>query len=63
MRARCCTWAFQKTCPALAGWYRNLHARSRAWVATHGKGLYDENDLITPENLALVRARTGPLPV
>lgn len=47
----------------LAGWYRDLHTLDRAWVTTHGDGLYDENDLITPENLALVRARTGPLPV
>ena len=43
----------------LALWYRTLHEKGRAYVAAHGAGLYDESECITPENLALVREKTG----
>ena len=43
---------------ALAAWYRRLHAAGYDYVARHGEGLYDENDVITCENLAAIRQRT-----
>lgn len=43
----------------LAAWYRDLHAKGRGYVAEYGRDLYDETDCITPENLALVREKTG----
>lgn len=44
---------------ALAAWYRRLHAAGYAYVARHGGGLYDENDVITPENLDAIKKKTG----
>lgn len=43
----------------LAVWYRSLHEKGYAYVAAHGAGLYDESECVTPENLALVREKTG----
>ena len=43
----------------VALWYRDLHEKGRVWVAEHGAHLYDETDLITRENLACVREKTG----
>jgi len=43
----------------LAGWYRSLHEKGRAYVEAHGAKMYDECDCITPENLAMVREKTG----
>ena len=44
---------------ALGRWYRQLHGLGRSWVRDHGRELYDEADLLTAENLELVRHRTG----
>lgn len=44
---------------SLAGWYRKLHQKGRAYVEEHGAGMYDESELITPDNLAFVRDKTG----
>lgn len=43
---------------ALAAWYKRLHAVGYDYVARHGKGLYDENDVITRENLVAIQQRT-----
>lgn len=43
----------------LAAWYRDLHEKGRCYAAQNGQDLYDENDCITAENLALVREKTG----
>lgn len=44
---------------ALGHWYRQLHGLGRSWVRDHGREQYDEADLLTAENLELVRQRTG----
>ena len=36
---------------ALARWYRLLHERGRAYVSSHGFGMYDEWDMFTMENI------------
>jgi len=41
----------------IAAWYRKLHENGRAYAQTHD--LYDECDLISPENLALIGEKTG----
>ena len=51
--------ADQALAEKLALWYRELHDKGRSYVAAHGAGLYDESECITPENLALVREKTG----
>ena len=43
----------------LAKWYRELHKRGRAYVAAHGRDLYDETDCITPENMEAAAQKTG----
>lgn len=49
----------ERVARALAAWYRTLHAAGYAYVAQHGASLYDENDVITRENLACIREKTG----
>lgn len=49
----------ERVARVLAAWYRTLHAAGYAYVAQHGASLYDENDVITRENLAYVREKTG----
>ena len=44
---------------ALAKWYRNLHFTGYGYVEEYGKDLYSENALITKENLAFVKTKTG----
>jgi len=41
----------------VAAWYRKLHGNGRAYAQAHD--LYDECDLISPENLALIGEKTG----
>ena len=42
----------------LADWYQELHKRGKAYVMAHGKGMYDETDAITRENINAVAAKT-----
>ena len=44
---------------AIAKWYRILHAQGRGYVKKHGAGMYEEWDLITPENIRAVREKFG----
>ena len=44
---------------ALAGWYRLLHGRGRAYVAAHGAALYEETDALTRQALVQLRERTS----
>lgn len=44
---------------ALAGWYRLLHDRGRAYAAAQGAELYEEADALTREALVWLRARSG----
>jgi len=41
----------------VAAWYRQLHEKGREYAQTHE--LYDECELLTPENLALIGEKTG----
>jgi hypothetical protein len=43
----------------LAKWYKQLHAKGKAYVAAHGSGMYDETDAITLPNMAYVAMKTG----
>lgn len=43
---------------ALAGWYRKLHDRGREWLADSKTAMYDETDVITPDNMEKVARRT-----
>jgi hypothetical protein len=43
----------------LAGWYKQLHERGKAFVAAHGSGMYDETGVITPENMDAVSVKTN----
>lgn len=44
----------------IAAWYRSLHRQGYRYLAENSPvSLYDENDCITPENIALIKARTG----
>ncbi|MBR3383143.1 MAG: phosphotransferase [Clostridia bacterium] len=44
---------------SLARWYRLLHERGRAYVSSHGFGMYDEWDMFTPENLEKLSRTLG----
>ncbi len=46
----------------IAAWYLALHEKGRGWVKKYGAGMYDESDLFTRENLALLRRKFGDLP-
>lgn len=43
----------------LAKWYKQLHGKGKAYVAAHGRGMYDETDAITLENMAYAAVKTG----
>ena len=42
----------------LAQWYKRLHAAGGAYVASSGAALYDETDVITPENMRYAAKQT-----
>lgn len=43
----------------IAKWYRMLHEKGKTFVAAHGNGLYDEADMITLENIELIKYKTN----
>lgn len=43
----------------LAAWYKTLHREGKAYVKAYGENLYDEADVITPENMEYVAKKTG----
>ena len=43
----------------IAQWYRQLHRAGYAYVARHGEGLYDENDVITMQNIKAIKEKTN----
>ena len=43
----------------LAGWYRLLHDRGRAYVRRFGQSMYDEADAITREGILAAAQKTG----
>lgn len=42
-----------------AAWYKVLHAEGEGYLKTAGNGLYRETDLITAENIAMIRDKSG----
>lgn len=48
-----------RTIQNVARWYKNLHQRGRDHVARSGKAMYSELDVLTRDNLRIIRQRTG----
>ena len=50
---------------SLAQWYRTLHEAGYSYVEAHGSTMYDETDVITPDNIsrAALRTKTQDAPV
>ena len=44
---------------AIAKWYRALHEKGSAYLSGKEISMYDESDVITPENMKLVAEKTG----
>ncbi|MBO4367114.1 MAG: hypothetical protein J5859_00260 [Clostridia bacterium] len=44
---------------AIAKWYKTLHAQGSGYVKKHGAGMYEEWDLITPENIRAIKEKYG----
>jgi len=42
----------------IAKWYKLLHNKGSAFISLNGDSFYDENDVITPENIALIKTKT-----
>jgi len=42
----------------IAAWYKKLHEKGRAFVASYGGALYDENDALTLDNIEFIKAKT-----
>ena len=40
-------------------WYRQLHQSGEAFVRVHGDDLYDENDIISLENIEIIKTKTS----
>lgn len=47
-----------KVISEIASWYKRLHTKGKAFLAENKMELYDENDVISPENIAFIKART-----
>lgn len=47
----------------LAKWYKTLHLAGYEYIEKHKRDFYSENALITKENLALIKTKTGELPI
>jgi len=43
----------------VAAWYKTLHEKGREYAQSHA--MYDECDMLTPENLALIGEKTGAM--
>jgi len=43
----------------VARWYRQLHQSGEAFVRVHGDDLYDENDIISLENIEIIKTKTS----
>lgn len=44
---------------AIAKWYKVLHERGNGYVKTHDNDLYNQTDVLTLENIAMAKGRTG----
>ncbi len=44
---------------ALARWYKTLHEKGASWLAGREIDMYDETDVVTPDNMRKVARRTG----
>ncbi len=48
-----------KIAGAIAGWYKTLHKKGRAFLSGSRVSMYDESDSITLENMRLIAEKTG----
>jgi len=43
----------------IAKWYKLLHSKGSTFISSNGGSFYNENDVITLENIALIKSKTG----